>query len=333
MGATGGSPSAARRIAEDGRAPAPTRSRENAPVPGPAIETNRLSKLYAPGIGIEDIDLQVPAGGVFGFLGPNGAGKTTLIRVLLDLIRPTAGSARVLGRDSRKESLEIRRRTGYLPGDLRLPRRRTGRAMLEHFARLRRGAGAGAIEGLAGRLALDLDRPLDELSRGNRQKAGLVLAFMHDPDLLVLDEPTSGLDPLRQREVQELIRERAAAGRTVLLSSHALDQVEHVAERVGIVRGGRLIAVESVAALKRRSVREVDLRLAAPARPEQLERLARLAGVDDLRSHDRHLRFRVSGPMDAVVKQIAQLDVAALTSAEPELEEIFLELYGSDDDG
>jgi ABC-2 type transport system ATP-binding protein len=301
-------------------------------VPPAAIETHGLSKLYAPGIGIERIDLEVPAGGVFGFLGPNGAGKTTLIRVLLDLIRPTGGSALVLGHDSRTESVEVRRRSGYLPGDLRLPLRSTGRAMVAHFARIRGGRAPRAADELAERLGLDLDRPLAELSKGNRQKAGLILAFMHDPELLILDEPTSGLDPLRQRDVQELIRERAAAGRTVFLSSHALDQVEHVAEQVGIIRQGRLIAVESVAGLKRRSLREVDVRLAAPAPAELLERLRRTAGVEGLETTGAGLRCRVSGPMDAVVKRLAELEIEALTSAEPELEEIFLDLYGGESD-
>ena len=248
-----------------------------------AIETHGLTKFYGTDRGVEALDLRVERGEVFGFLGPNGAGKTTTIRLLLDLIRPTAGRAVVCGLDAREQSLEVRRRTGYLPGELKLPPRLTARECLEYLARLRGGVERARIERLADRLGLALERPIDDLSKGNKEKVGVVAAFMHDPELLILDEPTSGLDPLRQEDVQELIRERAAPGGTVFLSSHALDQVEHVAGRVGIVRDGRLVAVEEISALKRRALRHVEVRFAGPVPGDAL---AGVPGVRDVVSEN-----------------------------------------------
>jgi ABC-2 type transport system ATP-binding protein len=298
-------------------------------VSAPAIETVGLTKFYGTDRGVEDIDLRVERGEVFGFLGPNGAGKTTTIRLLLDLIRPTRGRAAIAGLDTRADSLAVRRLTGYLPGELRLPERSTGGGFLDYLGRLRGGVGRQAVAELAGRLELDAARRIGELSKGNKQKVGVVAAFMHDPELLILDEPTSGLDPLRQQTVLELIRERAAAGRTVFLSSHELDQVEHVAGRVGIVRDGRLIAVESIATLKARALRHVEVRLARPA--SGLERLREVPGVRGVSLDDAVLRLVVEGSMDALVKELANLPVRTLTSEAPDLDEIFLSYYGATD--
>ncbi|HYU61316.1 MAG TPA: ABC transporter ATP-binding protein [Solirubrobacterales bacterium] len=290
-----------------------------------AIETRDLTKFYGQSRGIEGIDLRVERGEVFGFLGPNGAGKTTTIRLLLDLIRATRGTAAVCNCDSRAQSLEVRRRTGYLPGELRLPGRLSARDCLEYLAHIRGGVARNQIEELSDRLGLELDRTVDDLSKGNKEKVGVVAAFMHDPELLILDEPTSGLDPLRQEDVQELIRERSAAGRTVFLSSHALDQVEHVAGRVGIIKEGRLISVEEISALKRRALRHVEIRFAGAGPSEDL---SRIPGVRDVSVKDGVVRLRVEGPMDALVKELARYPVQTLTSEEPELDEIFLAFYG-----
>jgi ABC-2 type transport system ATP-binding protein len=291
----------------------------------PAIRTEGLSKFYGPSRGIEGLDLEIHQGEVFGFLGPNGAGKTTTIRVLLDLIRPTSGRAEILGLDTRRESFEARRRTGYLPGELKLPPRPTPRKFLSYMARLRGGVPAARVERLAERLGLELDRQIGELSKGNREKVGVVGAFMHDPELLILDEPTSGLDPLRQQDVQELIRERAAAGRTVFLSSHALDQVEHVAQRIAIIREGRLITVEEVSALKERALRRVEVRFAEPI---ETEALRRVPGVRDFVADGQVVHLHVEGPMDALIKELAHYPVRTMLSEEPELDEIFLAYYG-----
>jgi ABC-2 type transport system ATP-binding protein len=295
----------------------------------PAIETAGLTKFYGETRGIEDLDLRVDRGEVFGYLGPNGAGKTTTIRLLLDLIRPTRGRAAIAGLDARLQSLESRRLTGYLPGELKPPVRSTAIGYLSFLGRLRGGVDRRAIGELAERLELDLTRRMGDLSKGNKQKAGVIAAFMHDPELLILDEPTSGLDPLRQQDVLELIRERAAAGRTVFLSSHELDQVEHVAERVGIVRDGRLVAVEAIATLKQRAVRRVEARLAGPA-PEA-QRLRAVSGVRDVVIDGGVVRLAIEGSMDALVKELATLPVQTLTSEPPELDEIFRAYYGGTD--
>ena len=292
----------------------------------PAIETAGLTKFYGAQRGIEDLDLRVERGEVFGYLGPNGAGKTTTIRLLLDLIRPTRGRASIAGLDARAQSVEARRLTGYLPGELKPPARSTAIGFLTYLGRLRGGVERRAIEELAARLELELERQIGDLSKGNKQKVGIVAAFMHDPELLILDEPTSGLDPIRQEDVLDLVRERAAAGRTVFLSSHELDQVEHVAERVGIVRDGRLVAVDSIAALKERAIRRVEVRLAGPA--EGLERLRDVPGVESLARDGEVVRLEVHGSMDALVKALAAFPVQTLTSTPPELDEIFLSYYG-----
>jgi ABC-2 type transport system ATP-binding protein len=247
-----------------------------------AIETEGLSKRYGSSRGIEDISFSVQAGEVFGFLGPNGAGKTTTIRTLLDMLHPSSGSARIFGLDSHRDSVAIRARLGNLPGDFGYGKQASGRQALHLLARLRGVDGLGRAEALAERFRADLDRPLGELSRGNRQKVGLILACFHSPELLILDEPTSGLDPLMQEEFLALVAEERERGCTVFLSSHELDEVERVCDRVGIVRGGRLVAVERVADLlaktQRRDRVEVEF-----AEPVELEDVRRMPGVLDAR--------------------------------------------------
>lgn len=296
-----------------------------------AIRTEALTKYYGASRGIVDVDLDVETGQCFGFLGPNGAGKTTTMRLLLDFIRPTSGSARVLGFDTRAESLEVRRRVGYLAGDVALYERLTSRRLFAWLGRLRGGIDPGASEGLSERLGLELDRPIRSLSSGNRQKVALVQAFMHEPDLLVLDEPTSGLDPLVQHVFQELVREVVAAGRTIFLSSHVIDEVERLCDRVGFVREGRLVAVETVAALRARSLRSVTIRFTQPVDPDPF---AALPGTREVAVEDRTLHLRFEGPPDALVKLAASHEVVDLVSAPADLEEVFLTFYrsGGEDD-
>ena len=275
------------------------------------------------------LDLRVERGEVFGYLGPNGAGKSTTIRLLLDLIRPTAGGVALFGLDSRRDGVEARKRIGYLPGDLRLSDRLTAREQLASLVRLR-GAAAPLRDSLCERLGVELDRPIRELSRGNRQKIGIVQAFMHRPDLAVLDEPTSGLDPLLQAEVRTLLRETAADGRTVFLSSHSLDEVQHTADRVGIIRAGRLIDVDRVETLRERALRHVSIVFADAFDPSEL---AALDGVHVQHVEDSTVRLAASeAAMDAVVKTAARHRVVDLVSAPADLEEIFLDLYREADD-
>jgi ABC-2 type transport system ATP-binding protein len=278
---------------------------------------------------LDALDLRVERGEVFGYLGPNGAGKSTSIRLLLGLIHPTGGRAELLGLDTRLASVEARRHVGYLPGDLRLADRLTGREQLDSLARLR-GAATPLRNAMCERFGAVLDRPIRELSKGNRQKLGLVQAFMHRPELLVLDEPTSGLDPLLQEEFRALLRETAADGRTVFLSSHSLDEVQHAADRVGVIRGGQLLDVDRVAALPERALRHVTIVFAGDADAGALAR------IDGVRIHEQTPTLvRLSAPesaMDAVVKAAALSHVADLVSSPADLEEIFLELYRGPDE-
>jgi len=288
------------------------------------IHTSQLTKSYGKARGVLALDLAVRPGEVFGYLGPNGAGKTTTIRTLLDFIRPTSGSAAVVGLDSRRDSIAIRRRAGYLPGELSLYEGLTGRDFLRYMANLRGGVAWRAVEGLAERLGASLTQPIRTLSHGNKQKLGLVQAFMHQPELLILDEPTQGLDPLVQQEFYRMIAEARAAGRTVFLSSHVLPEVEKTCDRVGIIRGGRLVAVEEVASLKAKALRRLEIRFAASVPPAAF---AGLPGVRDLQVENSSLRCTVTGSLDAVIKAAAEFEVLDLTSQEPSLEEIFLAYY------
>lgn len=292
-----------------------------------AIEAEGLTKFYGPHRGIEDLTMSVREGEVFGFLGPNGAGKTTTIRTLLDLLHPTAGSARIFGLDSHAESVAIRRRIGNLPGDFGFGKHTSGREALSVLARLRGVQRLERAEELAHRLRADLDRPLGQLSRGNRQKVGLILALFHRPELLIFDEPTSGLDPLMQEEFLALVGEERKRGATIFLSSHELDEVERVCDRVGIIRDGRLIAVERVADLVGRTQRRVDVQF---ARPIDLAELRACPGVSALQADGARVSFRVAGDIDQVVKTISRHQVVDLEFAHPTLEEVFLTYYEDD---
>jgi ABC-2 type transport system ATP-binding protein len=289
------------------------------------IETHALTKAYGESRGIHEVSLAVDQGEVFGFLGPNGAGKTTTIRTLLDLQRPTSGEARIFGLDSRRESAAIRARSGNLSGDFDFDPKLTGREMLEHMAALRGMRDLGSAEPLAQRFEADLSRPLGDLSRGNRQKVGLINAFFHGPELLILDEPTSGFDPLMQEEFLALVREQREAGRTVFLSSHDLDEVQRVCDRVGIISEGRLIAVERVSDLIAQSYRRVRIEFAEPVDAHEF---AGLPGVQSLEPDGRVVTFTVSGDLDAIVKQAARHTVVDMEVGHPNLEEIFVAMYG-----
>jgi ABC-2 type transport system ATP-binding protein len=296
----------------------------------PAIETEALTKRYGKHRGIEEVTFAVRPGEVFGFLGPNGAGKTTTIRTLLDLIHPTSGSARIFGLDSRRDSVAIRGRLGNLPGDFGFGRDTPGRQAVQLLARLRGIDGIGRAEELAARFRADLDRPLGQLSRGNRQKIGLILATFHRPELLVLDEPTSGLDPLMQEEFLALVAEERDRGCAVFLSSHELDEVQRVCDRVGIVRGGRLVAVERMEDLLGKARRRFAVELRDPA---GLERLRSLPGVVDLELAGNRATFSAGGDLDAVVRELAGHHVVDLEATHPSLEEVFLGYYDEEEAG
>ncbi|GAB4084844.1 ABC transporter ATP-binding protein [Myceligenerans cantabricum] len=290
----------------------------------PAVHTRALSKKYGHFTALDSLDLSVEPGEIFGFLGPNGAGKSTTIRMLLDQIRPSAGQASVLGRDVRSGTLDIRRRVGYVPGDLALYPSMTGAQTLRYFARLRGGVEQRKIDELAERLQADLTKKISEYSTGNRQKIGLIQAFMHQPDLLILDEPNSGLDPLVQQEFMEMMREVRRAGRTVFLSSHTLSEVERVADRVGIIRHGRLVVVESVEGLKKKAVRRLDFEFGVPV-PSTL--FDGVDGVRDVQARERSVSVSFDGSVNGVLRAAMEHEVVNLHSREADLEEIFLAYY------
>ncbi len=290
----------------------------------PAIVTEGLTRDFGDVRAVDDLHLEVNAGEVFGFLGPNGAGKTTTIRVLLDLIRPNGGRASVLGFDCQRQTLDVRRRTGYLPDDLHLYEGLTGAEFLAFFASLRPGEVEPAyLEELLERLNLDPSKKVEAYSKGNRQKLGLVQALMHQPDVLMLDEPTSGLDPLVQHEVWLILEEVAAAGRTVFFSSHVLSEVERICHRVGIIRTGRLVAVEEIGTLKARALHIIEVTF-AEAVPE-----AAFAGPGvEVVQHDKNkVRLQVRDHLDDLIKLIARYPIVDLRTDQASLEDIFLAYY------
>ena len=292
-----------------------------------AVRTEGLTKDYGSGHGVFELDLEVREGEILGFLGPNGAGKSTTMRVLLGLARPTAGRAELLGHDVASDGLAARRRVGYLAGDFELYEQLTGEDVLAYFARLRGDVAAGRIGELAERFDADLRRPVRELSTGNRQKIGLIQAFMGDPELLILDEPIAGLDPLVQRRFHDLLGEVRAAGRTVLLSSHTLSEVDRVADRVAVLRAGRLAVVDTLEHLREIAVRRWEIEFAAPPDPE---RFRRLPGVLEVEAHGEHLTVAFEGAADAVMKAAAESEVRDLRVRDDDLEQVFLRLYEED---
>jgi len=288
---------------------------------GAAIDCAGLTKDYGQGRGLFDLDLGIPRGEIFGFIGPNGAGKSTTIRLLMDLIRPTQGSATLLGLDAHRDSLAIKRRVGYLPGELPQYPGVTAGHVIGLLAGLRGGVDPDRIRLLAERLDLDLGRKFSDLSHGNKQKVGLVQAFMHEPELLILDEPTLGLDPLMQREFRGLLEESAAAGATVLLSSHVLAEVELVCHRIGLIRAGRLLRVGSMAELRRISGHRIE---AIVRGQRDVTELAALPGITDAQVQGDRLSCTVHGPVGPLLDWLTTGEVIELDSRELSLEEVFL---------
>lgn len=295
------------------------------------IRTEGLTKTFGSMTALADLDLEVRAGEVFGYLGPNGAGKTTTIRLLMGMLRPTAGRGEVLGHDVWTDSVAVHRVVGYLPGEPVLYPRLTGRQHIAYFLALR-GRHTGTDEkrarALAERLDLDLTRPARTLSKGNRQKLVVVLALMSAPPVLILDEPTSGLDPLVQQAFQALLREHTAGGGCVVLSSHVLAEVEHTADRIGVLRAGRLVAVERIDEMRAKSLHHVQARFADEVSAAEF---AALPGVSDVSVTDHTLSC--SAPqtaLDALLKRVTRHRIVDLGCAEAELEETFLTYYGDE---
>jgi len=293
------------------------------------IEVESLTKNYGSKRGISNVSFSVEEGEVFGFLGPNGAGKTTTIRLLMALLHADAGTGRIAGMDCWRQSVEIKRLIGYLPGEPSLDPGLTGGQLLEYFAHLRGGVDQAYLKQLIQRLDLDPSRKFRQYSSGNKRKVVLIQAFMHHPRLLILDEPTNGLDPLNQQEFGRMVKEVRDEGRTVLLSSHILSEVEQTCSRVGIIREGQLVRTGGVAELKDIKRHEITITFANAVPAEAFKTLDGVVQVETL-ADGHSLRLTMQGEADAVIKAAAQYAVVTLTSHEPGLEDIFLRYYEGD---
>ncbi len=289
----------------------------------PVIVIDNLFKSYGKVQAVKGISMRVERGEIFGFLGPNGAGKTTTIRCMLDVIRPTSGTLRVLGLDAQRDKMALHQRIGYLPGDVRLPGQMTGKQVIDYFSRLQ-GREPVLLNQLLERFDVEMKRPLKGYSKGMRQKIGVVLAFMCDPKVLILDEPTSGLDPLLQRTFNEFLLEEQARGKTIFMSSHIMSDVEKVCQRVAVIRQGEIVTIEEVEKLRQKAGQRVIVEFGDAVSADEV---AHMPGVSMVTVHNHAYHFNVSGSMDALIKALSRHEVLRLQAEEAPLEEVFLKFY------
>lgn len=298
-----------------------------------AIQTINLTKTYGKNRGIRDVNLDIQPGEVFGFLGPNGAGKSTTLRTLTALMKPTSGSCQIMGIDPHLNPVEAMAKVGNLPTEFSLEDRSSGRSLVNYFSALRGGVNTSFADEIARRIDADLDRPVRKLSRGNKQKIGIVLAMFHRPPVVILDEPTGGLDPLVQEQFLEILLDAKKLGQTVLFSSHVLSEVERVADRVGIIREGEMIAVEDPHMLTSKAIRKVRVRFPEDGEFTALHQLERMPGVEQFTWHQPFLSFDYAGDANALLRLLASDDIEMIDIERPSLEEIFLGYYGSGRNG
>src|SRR5260370_23422307 len=296
-------------------------------VRGPVSVIAEREKWYGKVQGVRGISMSVERGEIFGFLGPNGAGKTTTIRCMLDVIRPSAGTIRVLGMDAQRDTLALHRRIGYLLGEVRLPGQMTGKQVIDYFWRLQ-GRERVLLDDLVTRFEVEIKRPLKGYSKGMRQKIAIVLAFMCDPEVLILDEPASGLDPLLQRTFNEFLLEEQARGKTIFMSSHIMSDVEKVCQRVAVIRSGALVTVEEVEKLREEAGQRVTVEFGDAVTEEELAGIPGVSGVSKINSS---YHFHIGGSMDALIKALSHHEVVRLLAAEAPLEEVFLTFFASPD--
>lgn len=301
------------------------------------IQTTSLSKTYGDDqeqtIALSNLDLNIQQGEIFGYLGPNGAGKTTTIRLLLDLIRPTNGSATIFGLDTRADSVEIHRRIGFLPGELNLWKNRTGKQIVHYLASVRGNVAqiTGHANELADKLKLDLSKKIRDYSTGNKRKLGLVLAMMHQPDLLILDEPTSGLDPLIQQTFNQMMSDYRAQGKTVFLSSHVLSEVQNICDRVAIIRDGELKAVETIEKLTHVEFHWVDVKFRGAVPNSLQNQLMSIDSINSVEMNGSSVHLQLFGDFDPLMRVISTGYVEEIRIEDPSLEEIFLAFYSGEE--
>jgi ABC-2 type transport system ATP-binding protein len=291
----------------------------------PVIVIDKLQKSYGKVQAVRGISMSVERGEIFGFLGPNGAGKTTTIRCMLDVIRPSAGTIRVLGMDAQRDTLALHQHIGYIPGDVRLPGRMTGKQVIDYFSRLQ-GLEPVLLDDLVARFDVEIKRPMKGYSKGMRQKIGIVLGFMCDPDVLILDEPSSGLDPLLQKVFNEFLLEEQARGKTIFMSSHIMSDVEKVCQRVAVIRQGELVTVEEVEKLREKAGQRVTVEFGDAVAEEELTRIPGVSMVSKNNNNSSY-HFNISGNMDPLIKALSRHEVVRLNAEEAPLEEVFLKFY------
>ncbi len=293
-----------------------------------AIQTHDLTKTYGANRGIRNVNLSIEQGEIFGFLGPNGAGKSTTLRTLLGFMKPTSGRAEIFGIDVHRNRLEVLDRVGNLPTEFTLERGMTGRKMVQLFADFRGLTDLSFAEEIAERLDADLDRPMRKLSRGNKQKIGIVQAMFHRPDVIILDEPTGGLDPLVQESFIQLLIEARERGQTIFFSSHVLSEIERIADHVGIIRDGEMVAVERPHDLTRRAHRRVHVRYTHPLPAGEVAALERIRGVEKLAVNGQEISFTMAGDVNETMRVVQRHPMESLDVERPSLDEIFLTFYG-----
>lgn len=298
-----------------------------------AIQTVNLTKTYGKNRGIRDVNLDIHQGEIFGFLGPNGAGKSTTLRTLTGLMKPTSGQSLIMGIDPHQNPVEAMSKIGNLPTEFSLEDRVTGRRLVKHFAALRDVRDTSFADEIAERITADLDRPVRRLSRGNKQKIGIVLSLFHRPPVVILDEPTGGLDPLVQEQVMEILQEARQNGQTVMFSSHVLSEVERIADRVGIIREGEMIAVEDPHQLTAGAIRKVRIRFAENVDVASIQALEKLEGVEKFDWREPHLSFDYAGNAQELINTLANDHIEMIDIERPSLEEIFLGYYGTEAEG
>ena len=287
------------------------------------VKVSNLTKFYGKTKGIEKVSFEIYEGEIYGLMGPNGAGKTTTLRSMLNLISSDSGKTNILGKDVTELSSKEISHISYLPGEFEMYSNLTGKQYLTYISNLR-NAKTNNIHLLSDQLDLDLNKKINALSKGNKQKIGIVQAFMNSPKLAILDEPTSGLDPLKQQEFQNIVKEQNKEGCSVLLSSHILNEIEDLCEKVGIIKDGTLIASEQISALKNKTIKKYEVTFENP--PSE-NKLSEIKGIYDLKIKDEIATFTIKGNIDDMIKTISKFTVINLRILEPDLEEIFLTYY------